>query len=170
METNISGGLNMVTLREITSENYDECLALKVHDDQKEFVVSNMKSLAEAWVFYTVARPFAIYHEDTMVGFLMVDIDPNLVGSNDLCFLWRFMIDAKYQGCGYGKAAMHEVINYVKTNFNPKTFETSTVPGNDAAEKLYRSFGFLPNGEYHVGEKVLVLNMRAEQELMECTL
>jgi diamine N-acetyltransferase len=152
----------MVTLREITSDNYEECLALQVEDDQKSFVASNMKSLAEAWVFPTAARPFAIYKDDTMVGFLMVDIDPNLEGSNDLCFLWRFMIDAKYQGRGYGKAAMQEVINYVKTNFNPKTFETSTVPGNDAAEKLYISFGFMPNGEYHRDEKVLVLNMRNE--------
>ena len=152
----------MVTLREITSSNYNECLALQVRDDQKKFVAPNVKSLAEAWVFHAVARPFAIYNDDTMVGFLMVDIDPNLVGSNDLCFLWRFMIDAKYQGRGYGKAAMHEVINYVKTNFNPKTFETSTVPGNDAAEMLYRSFGFLPNGRYDGGEKVLVLNMRTE--------
>ena len=149
----------MVTLREITGDNYDECLALQVRDDQKEFVASNMKSLAEAWVFYAVARPFAIYNDDTMVGFLMVDTDPNLVDSNDLCFLWRFMIDAKYQGRGYGKAAMQEVLNYVKTNFNPKTFETSVTPGNDAAEMLYRSFGFVPNGEYVEGEKVLVLDL-----------
>jgi len=152
----------MVILREITGENYEECLSLQVQDDQKGFVASNMKSLAEAWVFHEVARPFAIYNDDTMVGFLMVDTDPNLEGTNDLCFLWRFMIDAKHQGCGYGKAAMIEVINYVKTNFNPKTFETSVVPENVGAEKLYNSFGFIPNGKYDGGEKVLVLNMRSE--------
>jgi len=153
----------MVTLREITSDNYEECLTLKVRDDQSEFVASNIKSLAEAWVFYAVARPFAIYNDDTMVGFLMVDTDPNLVGSNDLCYLWRFMIDARYQGRGYGKAAMQEVIDYVKTNFNPKTFETSTTPGNDAAENLYRSFGFIPDGRYYGDEKVLVLNLRKDE-------
>jgi diamine N-acetyltransferase len=158
----LNGGVKMITLREITSENYEECLALKVRDDQRDFVASNVKSLADAWVFYTVARPFAIYNDDIMVGFLMVDTDPNLVGSNELCFLWRFMIDAKYQGCGYGKGAMQEVINYVKSNFNPKTFETSTTPGNDAAENLYRSFGFIPNGKYIGDEKVLVLNLRNE--------
>lgn len=153
---------NMVTLREITPDNYDECLTLKVRDDQKDCVASNVKSLAEAWVFYAVARPFAIYNNDTMVGFLMVDIDPNLIGSHDLCFLWRFMIDAKYQGNGYGKAAMELVIDYVKTNFYPKTFETSVTPGNDAAEKLYRSFGFEPNGKYEGDEKVLVLKIRED--------
>ena len=149
----------MVTLREITSSNYNECLALQVRDDQKKFVAPNVKSLAEAWVFRAVARPFAIYNDETMVGFLMVDIDPNLEGSNDLCFLWRFMIDAKYQGRGYGKAAMQEVIDYVKANFNPKTFETSVVPENVGAEKLYNDFGFMPNGKFDGGEKVLVLNM-----------
>ena len=152
----------MITLKEITSDNYDECLALQVRDDQKSFVAQNVKSLAEAWVFYTAARPFAIYNGDTMVGFLMVDIDPDLIGSHDLCFLWRFMIDAKYQGRGYGKAAMQEVINYVKTNFNPKIFETSVAPGNDAAEELYKGFGFVPNGKYVGDEKVLVLNLRTD--------
>ena len=152
----------MVTLKEITSDNYEECLALQVLEDQKDFVAPNVKSLAEAWVFPTAARPFAIYNDDVMVGFLMVDIDPNLEGSNDLCYLWRFMIDAKYQGRGYGKAAMQEVINYVKSNFNPKTFETSTAPGADVAEKLYNSFGFFPNGKFYGNEKVLVLKMRNE--------
>ena len=92
----------------------------------------------------------------------MVDIDPNLEGSNELSYLWRFMIDAKYQGRGYGKAAMQEVINYVKSNFNPKTFETSTAPGAYVAEKLYNSFGFIPNGKFYGNEKVLVLKMRNE--------
>ena len=57
---------------------------------------------------------------------------------------------------------MQEVINYVKTNFNPKSFETSVVPENIAAEKLYNICGFSPNGKYEDGEKVLVLNMRGE--------
>ena len=153
----------MVTLKEITSDNYEECLELQVNDDQKKFVATNTESLADAWVYYKVARPFAIYNDNTMVGFVMIDIDPNLKGSHDLCYLWRFMIDKRYQGLGYGKAAMKEVIDYVKTNFDPITFGTSVVPENIIAEKLYNSFGFMPNGKYEHGEKVLVLNMRTSE-------
>ena len=149
----------MVTLRNITAENCDECFALQVRDDQRTFVAPNVRSLAEAWVFHAVARPFAIYNDDTMVGFVMLDLNPYQKGNSEQCFLWRFMIDEKYQGKGYGKAALREVISYVKTTLHPKTLETSVVPGNVGAEKLYNSFGFVANGKYDGGEKILVLDM-----------
>lgn len=37
-------------LRKVTFENMDELIALKVREDQREFVAPNMLSLAEAYV------------------------------------------------------------------------------------------------------------------------
>lgn len=51
----------MVELREITKENYEECLRLKLAEGQKDFVSSTVHSLAQAWVYYDTAFPFAIY-------------------------------------------------------------------------------------------------------------
>lgn len=51
----------MVELREITKDNYEECLKLTVADNQKNFVSSTVLSLAQAWVYYDTAFPFAIY-------------------------------------------------------------------------------------------------------------
>jgi diamine N-acetyltransferase len=62
----------MITLRAITKENYSECLNLNVLDEQKSFVASNTYSLAQAWVYYKTAYPFAIYSDETMVGFIMM--------------------------------------------------------------------------------------------------
>ena len=45
----------MVELKAITEENYNECLELEVSDNQKNFVASNIYSLAQAWVFYETA-------------------------------------------------------------------------------------------------------------------
>lgn len=42
----------MVELREITKENYEECLNLNVGESQKDFVSSNVHSLAQAWIYY----------------------------------------------------------------------------------------------------------------------
>jgi diamine N-acetyltransferase len=72
------------------------------------------------------------------------------------------MVDKKYQGKGYGKAAMQEAIKHVISEYNPETFRTSIVPGNDAAEKLYKDLGFIPTGEIEGGEIVMVLELRAE--------
>ena len=62
----------MVVLREITKENYEECLNLNIADSQKNFVSSTAHSLAQAWVYYNTAFPFAIYVDDVMVGFIML--------------------------------------------------------------------------------------------------
>ena len=36
---------------------------------------------------------------------------------------------------------------------------TSVVPGNETAEKLYSSMGFIPNGEFDGDEKVMLLDL-----------
>ena len=39
-----------VSLRPITQKNLNECISLKVTDCQQNFIASNVKSLAEAFV------------------------------------------------------------------------------------------------------------------------
>ena len=150
----------MVSLKEITEENFNKVIELEVCDTQKNFVARNIYSLAQAWLYYKNAYPFAIYNDDIMVGFLMLGSDWDRDGSDKSYGLWRLMIDKKYQGQGYGKQAVQVLIDYVKQNFNPETFVTSVVPGNEAAEKLYASLGFTPNGEYDDDEKVMVLSLK----------
>lgn len=41
----------MVELKEITRDNYEECLRLRVAAGQRAFVSSTEHSLAQAWVF-----------------------------------------------------------------------------------------------------------------------
>ena len=56
----------IIALRRITKENYEECFALKVADSQMDFVPSNVYSLAQAWIFIFTSFPFAIYDDNTM--------------------------------------------------------------------------------------------------------
>ena len=39
----------MVTLREISVDNFEECLSLSVSEDQKKHIASNAYSLEEAY-------------------------------------------------------------------------------------------------------------------------
>ena len=66
----------MIEFREITRENFDECLFLDVTEEQGDFVASTTFSLAEAKIF-TENIPLAIYDQDTMVGFIMYGLDPD---------------------------------------------------------------------------------------------
>lgn len=157
----------MVELRKITYENLKECIGLSIREDQQGFVASNVKSLAQAWVAHEngicVPMPFAIYADDTMVGFVVLSYEK--AGENspeDMYAVWRFMIDQHHQGKGYGKAAMAKVMEYIRTFpcGDASAVYLSYEPENHVARKLYASFGFVETGEISDGEQVARLELK----------
>ena len=138
----------MVELRKINQDNYGECLNLKVSEEQRSFVASNVYSLAQAWVFYDTAYPFAIYADNRMIGFVMM----GYYAEKGVYTIWRFMIDERYQRKGYGKAALQLSIEYLVNEFGVKEVFLSFVPNNAAAEKLYSNAGFIRTGVIEDGE------------------
>ena len=145
----------MVELRKIDKDNYSECLNLKVSDEQKGFVASNEYSLAQAWVFYDTAYPFAIYSDNNMVGFVMM----GYYAEKDLYDIWRFMIDERYQRKGYGTTALKLSIEYLINEFDVKEIYLSFEPANTVAERLYCNAGFIRTGEIDDGEIVMKLTI-----------
>ena len=145
----------MIELREITKDNYEDCLNLSVEEDQKSYVASNTYSLAQAYIFRKTAYPFAIYSDDTIIGFIMLGYY-----EDKSCYtLWRFMIDKKYQNKGYGKQALLLGIDYLKHTFRVKEIFTSVVPENIYAKRLYKSIGFIETGELSGCEIVMKLDL-----------
>lgn len=143
----------MVTLREITKENHIECIRLKVKPDQESFVASNAVSLAQS-KFYPEACPLAIYSDDTMVGFVMHTVQPE----DDNHWIWRFMVDARYQSKGYGREALKQLIALIKLDKARNKIRLSCVPENKASEKLYLDLGFQHTGVMYDGEAVMELS------------
>ncbi len=144
-----------VTLREITMDNFRECIQLDVAEDQKNFVASNVLSLAEAKVD-GVSKPFAIYTGDRMVGFIMYDYDPEEARG----YISRLMVDARFQGKGCGRAAMIQVLERLKAIPECREIQTSFAPANHTAEQLYTSLGFERTGETIDGEIVVRIDLR----------
>jgi diamine N-acetyltransferase len=131
-----------VTLREITPENFRECIDLKVADEQEKFVATNLMSIAQSKI-YPTANPLAVYDEDEMVGFVMYGYDTD----EEHFYLGRLMIDAQHQGKGYGKAVTLAVIERMKQIEDCQEIYLSFVPENTGAEKLYSSVGFERTGK-----------------------
>ena len=78
-------------LRKIDDHNIEECLALRVTEEQAQYIASNKKSLKEASDNPTVARPFAIYIENKMVGFTMFAFDEDYEDPNDRLTVKQFL-------------------------------------------------------------------------------
>ena len=143
-----------VTLREITMDNFIECIKLRVGETQKDYVASNMFSLAEAKAD-KVSNPFAVYAGEQMVGFIMYDYN---VGERR-GYLSRLMIDARFQGNGYARVALAEVMDRLKRMPSIRDIQTSFHPENRVAEALYASFGLARTGEFVDGEVVVRLKL-----------
>lgn len=106
-----------ITLQPITEENFLDAFNLKLKKEQESFVSHPVRSLAQAYVYRDQCQPFGIYHEDIMVGYVMVIYDYDIPEYD----IWHMMIDEAQQDKGYGKAAMQKVLEYIKT----KPFGTS---------------------------------------------
>lgn len=157
----------MVTLRKITADNLWDIVALKVGESQRTFVADNTRSLLEAYVAITnggIALPFGIYAGEVPVGFLMISYGcgdwPDAPAiAHDNYSLWRLMIAEKYQGQGYGKAALTAALEYIRTlPCGPATHcWLSYEPENTVAKKMYASFGFTETGDWDDNEIIAAL-------------
>lgn len=145
----------MINLKEITKDNIDDVLALKVRDDQKGFVVTNAESLAKAYAYSETAYPFAVYDDDMLVGFIMM----GYYEVKGYYTLWEFMIDQRYQNKGYGRKALNLGIDFVKEKFHPDSIYTGVAPGNSVAKGLYESVGFVSTGLVELGMEEMKLTL-----------
>ena len=103
--------MNNISLRKIDESNFLDCFHLKLAPGQETYVSHPIRSLAQAYVYYSQCTPFGIYAGDKMVGYVMVIYDYDEETYN----IWHMMIDSAFQGKGYGKAALQEVLNYIAT-------------------------------------------------------
>jgi len=69
-------------------------------------------------------------------------------------------VDDNYQGKGYGREIMKQVLDVFHGNDKIKTVGISYEPQNTAAQKLYASLGFVEPGEIFDGETLAVLNLK----------
>ena len=141
-----------VTLREITEKSLREILALQVAEQQRAFVADNARSIAQAH-FSPRAWFRAIYADDTSVGFVMLWDDPD----KPEYYLWRLMIDERYQGNGFGRRAVELLIRHVKTRPNACELLTSVVQADGGPQGFYERLGFELTGDYEEAEAVMRL-------------
>ncbi len=147
-------------LRGIDKTNKDAVELLCVSESQKQYIASNKQSLetATSEKHREIARPFAIYVNEKLVGFTMFAFELHSSDPNDRYWLWRFMIDKNWQGNGYGSAALEKIIDYFKRH-GADHILLSTKETNTSALSLYHKYQFTETGDMNEDEIVLRLNL-----------
>ena len=147
----------MVELKEITEDNFIDAFNLKLAPGQEEFVSHPIRSLAQAYVYRNQCRPFGIYAEGKMVGYVMVIYDYDIPEYD----IWHMMIDKDCQGHGYGKEALDRVLEFIKTKpFGDSERVVLTCnKNNPVARKMYEDKGFVATGNEDEDEIELAMSV-----------
>jgi diamine N-acetyltransferase len=149
-------------LVEIAQGTLQPVLSLAVAPVQAHFVAPNAVSIAEAH-FEPGAWFRAIESDGEPVGFAMI-FDPTLPGARaeppfdeKTILLWRFMIDHRFQGQGFGRDAIACLVEHVRTRPGISHFAVTYVEAPGGPAPFYQRVGFLPTGRILDSEAEAVL-------------
>lgn len=147
------GDKSMVDFKQITRENFWDCVSLAVSKDQNDFVTNNAVSVAQAKV-QPECIPLAIYDDETMVGFLMYCIDED----DSEYWIYRMMIDEKYQSKGYGKKSLEKLLEIIKSDASRNKIYLGVHRESISAVKMYEGCGFSFDGQVFGSEHIMRLD------------
>jgi len=153
----------MPELRPVTKDNWKELISLKVREDQTHFVATNLYSIAESqfgddYEGHWDLHPFGIYDGNVAVGFLMYGY--NFEHPKYQAFIIRLMVDDQYQGRGYGRFGMRQILDIFRAGGQIHAVGISYEPENEGARRLYASLGFAETGEISNGEVMALLQLQ----------
>jgi diamine N-acetyltransferase len=144
--------LKKIHLKSINKSNWEEAIRLSVKAEQRTFIASNLYSIAEVQ-FLDNFYAKGIYVGNKMIGgFTMFGIDPD----DNNYWIYRLMIDEKFQGKGIGKQAIYLIIEEVRQNNNTNIplIMIGYHPENLTAKLVYKKAGFIETELSSWGEQL----------------
>lgn len=141
-----------VEIEELNVDNWYDCCELDLSEKQAAYIETNAVSIAQS-KFEPSLKPYAIYFEEKVVGFLMFN---TLKEELDGYWIFRIMVDKNFQGRGIGKAATQLMISEMGKLPNAEKIVVGYHPDNKEAHQLYASLGFIDNGD-RFGKEMAVI-------------
>jgi len=150
----------VVSLKPLSDSNRAEAEALSVSPSQERFVSDVAQSLREA-AEHPDAQPIyrVVYDDDIPVGFVMI-ADEVLSPEYVRHYLWKLLIDERYQGKGFGTDVLDLLVEYFRARPGVEVLTTSAGLGEGSPIPFYERYGFKRTGEVEDGEVVLQLKLR----------
>ncbi|MDD0821105.1 N-acetyltransferase [Bacillus cereus] len=142
--------MKKIYLKAIDKSNWKEAIRLSVKKEQQTFIASNLYSIAEVQ-FLANFYANGIYLDEKMIGFTMFGIDSD----DNNYWIYRLMVDEKFQGLGIGKQAIDLVIDEIRNNnANISIIMIGYAPENLTAKFLYKKAGFIETELSSWGEQL----------------
>lgn len=138
----------MVEFRPVTRQNFEQVIDIRVAAHQVDFVDSVVYSLAQAYVLGESCKPFAIYHNDEVIGFIMFRYALNRKRTE----VASLIISKKHQNKGYGTKAFELAMQFLKDEGKTEVVQLDYNPADVVAKRIYERHGFAPVRREDCGE------------------
>ena len=134
----------MFRLADVTEENWMEAASLSVKESQRGFLAPAIGILARGYVYRNCGgRVFVAEADGVAVGLALVrEFTEEPLGYD----LQQFMIDGRYQGRGYGSAALESILGELRKEARYDHVEVCVKKEDTEAIRLYEKHGFADSG------------------------
>jgi diamine N-acetyltransferase len=147
-----------VAFREVDEKTLEAVLAVTLAPEQEPYVGSVAEALEEAREL-PEGKPWfrAVFDRELAVGFVMLswNVPPNPPEIIGPWYLWKLIVDRRYQSRGYGRAIIERVAEIVRAE-GAETLFTSYALGADSPGPFYQRVGFSPTGEVNIDGEIIV--------------
>ncbi len=142
----------------VSKDNVDALLKLAVAPGQRQFVADVARSLAQA-AYQPAGRPLGLYDGELPVGLLLLyDARADADKPQEQLYVWRLMVDARYQRRGLGALTMRWVVEEAR-RMGMASVGLSHQAGPGNAGPFYEKLGFRYTGEVDDGELKMILRL-----------
>jgi len=135
------GGVKIIILKEITEDNFYDCIELQ---QSCKFVESAVAIVADAYVTRNYMTPYALCHNDDVVGLVSVRNEP-AEHTKNYAFTEFFIAD-NYRGQGHGRAAVMALLAKLKGENGFVSARICVDVENEDALAFFKKCGFTEDG------------------------
>ncbi|MFA9386086.1 MAG: GNAT family N-acetyltransferase [Vibrio cyclitrophicus] len=156
--------MNKISFLKINNTIIDDIIALSVEESQKQLIANNAEWLAEA-IFNDDSINYGIYLNNKPAGLISL-IDPRILDTHDEHFqkehlyVWRVMIDHRFQGKGLGSQAINFSKKYASITGLKGVSLTTMDKEKGNALSIYQKLGFIPTGRRLDDEIELIFGLK----------
>ena len=146
------------SVRAVDADNLAQVLALETAAGQRQFVAPVDRSLAQV-AYEPAGRAVAMFDGETAVGMMLLyDARMDKEKPGPELYVWRLLVDARYQGRGYGRLTLQWVIDEARRlGLDRVGLSHREGPGNPAG--FYAKLGFRYTGDVEDGELKMVCKL-----------
>jgi histidinol dehydrogenase len=146
------------SVRPVDRNNAEAVMKLQVAAGQRAFVSPVDRSLAQV-AYEPRGRAMAMFDGDTAVGMMLLyDVRQDDEEPANQLYVWRLLVDARFQKRGYGRLAMAWVVDEARREgYAEVGLSHVDKPGHAGA--FYQKLGFAYTGEVDEGERKMLLKL-----------